>query len=217
MSTPRNTSKISLSSRTTSSPSSKSKVEIPKPVLLQPTIFNKSLKAIENYKHDKNDLVSLKDEIKIKINMYSIGFFCIFLILIISTSSIIIDKYNKICDEKPDQKNEMKVIYGIAMLNIILTFLFIVSLVIIFYNIKVDFVIKNKNYIVYILVLLISIFNMSINSRFIKILNICYSDSEKHSINWLWINYALTLPICLLVIILYYLYEKFKLENWKFS
>ena len=31
------------------------------------------------------------------------------------------------------------------------------------------------------------------------------------------INYALTLPICLLIIILYYLYDKFKLENWKFS
>jgi len=205
-------------SRTNSSKITKTASSVTKEELLPPTTFNKTLKAIQNYKNEKNDITPLKEEIKKKINMYFIGFFCIFLILIISTSSIVIDKYKEVCLKNPNLKNDMNVIYGIAIFNITLTILLIISCVIIYFNIKVDFITKNKNYIVYIFILLITIMNMSINSRFIKIRSRCYSDSEQdQTSNWLWINYALTLPICLLIIILYYLYDKFKLENWKFS
>jgi hypothetical protein len=187
-------------------------------ISLPRTSFNKTLKAIENYNNDKKDKngknISLKEEILKKINMYFIGFICIFLILIFSTSSIVINKYKEVCSKNPNLKNEMNFIYIIAILNIILTILFIISFIIIFFNFNVKFVKKYKNVIIYLLILIISLLNMSITTRFIKIRRKCYLESEPdYKSNWLWINYTLTLPICLLILILFYLYNKFKLEK----
>ena len=219
-----NNSRTNISSKSSSKTSSKSSTNtntntnIKDDISLKKTTFNKTLKAIENYNNDKKDKngknISLKEEILKKINMYFIGFICIFLILIFSTSSIVINKYKEVCSKNPNLKNEMNFIYIIAILNIILTILFIISFIIIFFNYNVEFVKKNKNVIIYLLTLIISLLNMSITTRFIKIRRKCYLESEPdYKSNWLWINYTLTLPICLLILILFYLYNKFKLEK----
>jgi hypothetical protein len=149
----------------------------------------------------------LKSDIKKKITMYSIGFLIIFVILIINTYLEIINKYQEICLINPNFKNNMYFIYIIAILNIILLIIFIASCLILFLNLNVKFVIKNKNFIIYPLALIITIFNMTINSRFIMIHSKCYPELFYKS-NLLWINYALTLPICLLILILYFFNNK---------
>ena len=151
--------------------------------------------------------VNIKEDVQICLKLYLIIFLIIFLIFSLTTSIVTIIYNEEICENKKELKDDMKIIFNLAIINIVCTFIFILFCVVKYYE-------KNNilliNILVLIFFLLIISFNMAISSNFIINISKCTFETN-HLYNYMWINYAITLPICLLILILFYiLYFKIK-------
>ena len=162
---------------------------------------------------DKNtEGTDLKKGVKMYLTILLTIFLTLFLIFSLTTSIVSIIYYNEICSNNYRLKDEMNIVYYLAIFNIIFIFLFIVLFILLYLK---DFI-SNKiiNYIndwkiIYWVGLLISIINMVISSKYIIILSKCNFETN-HLSNYLWINYTITLPIYLLIYILNIFYNKIK-------
>ena len=144
---------------------------------------------------------SFKEDVQICLKLYLIIFLIIFLIFSLTTSIVTIIYNEEICENKKELKDDMKIIFNLAIINIVCTFIFILFCVVKYYE-------KNNilliNILVLIFFLLIISFNMAISSNFIINISKCTFETN-HLYNYMWINYAITLPICLLILILFYI------------
>ena len=148
------------------------------------------------FKNDNN----FKEDVQICLKLYLIIFLIIILIFSLTTSIVTIKYHEEICENNKELKDDMNIIFNLAIFNIVCTFIFILFCVLQYYE---------KNYIlikilVLIFFLLIISLNMAISSNFIINISKCTFETN-HLYNYMWINYAITLPICLLILILFYI------------
>jgi hypothetical protein len=146
---------------------------------------------------------NLKKEVKTFLILYLAIFLIIFFIFLLTTSIVTIKYYDEICSNNIELKHNMNIIYNLSILNIICLFIFIILFGLQYYdydNIIIKFL-KTKIF-VYIFLILITSLNMIISSNFIINISKC-NFKTYHLYNYMWINYAITLPICLLILILF--------------
>jgi len=141
-----------------------------------------------------------KGEVEICLQLYLIIFVIIILIFILTTSIVTIKYHEEICDNNESLKDDMNLIFNFAISNIIFTFIFIV-LLILQYNYDTKYLFFIKILVILFFLLIISL-NMVISSHFIINISKC-NFKTNHLYNYMWINYAITLPICLLILILF--------------
>jgi hypothetical protein len=153
-----------------------------------------------------------KKELKIYLIIFLTIFLTLFLIFTVTTSMVTIQYYEEICSNNKKLIDDMTFIYRLAILNRILIVVFIglfASLNLItkgLINEKYINIINDWK-IIYWLGLLISSINMFISSKLIINISKCNFDTY-YLYYYLWINHAITLPICLLILILNIFYNK---------
>ena len=159
----------------------------------------------------------LKKEVKLYLIILLTIFLTLFLILSLITSMVAIRYYDEICSNNKILKDEMNTVYYLAIFNILFVIGFI-GLFLLLYLINKELIgnqiyniIKTMNdlNIIYWYGLLILIMNMYISSKLIIIISKCNFETNR-LYYYLWINYAINLPICLLILILNIFYNKIK-------
>jgi Na+/alanine symporter len=158
---------------------------------------------------DNKEGTDFKEEVKTYLKICLIICLAIFFIFFLTTSILTIQYYNEICSNNISLKQNMDIIYNLAICNIAFLFIFIILCGIQYYD-KIE-LFKNMIFVYLLIIFFISIIFLNMYISYNLIYNISRCDFRTYNLyNYLWINYAITLPISLLILIFYIIHSKIK-------